>query len=183
MYTGVCVIDDDKQVTNIDDLDFAFWTWKVKNIFYCSFISLSNFKMFRMRIIGFEERTQTYQKNGSLWYGIYPGTQNPGYSMMVGSITMFHKAYLEMYFDTNIVPAEVVDYIDEIMNCDDLWLNIMISKFLGDISLNKPGALVVNLHGGITDLEGKACKLNAMVINNFTYILCACLLQLELRVQ
>jgi len=95
---------------------------------------------------------------------------------MIGSITMFHKAYLEMYFDTNIVPAEVITYIDEIMNCDDLWLNIMISKFLGDISLNKPGALVVNLHSGITDLAGKARKLRAMVINNFTYILCACLL-------
>jgi len=134
-----------------------FWFGRLDNI-SCVVESFSDFKNFRMRIIGFEERTHTYQKDGSLWYGVYSGAKNPGYSMMVGSITMFHKAYLEMYFDTKIVPAEVVDYIDKTMNCDDLWLNIMVSKFLGDVSWKQPSALVIDLGGTITNLESKACK-------------------------
>ena len=112
-----------------------------------------------MRIIGFEERTYTYQKDGSFWYGVYPGTKiYPGYSMMGTGTTLFHRVYMEMYFDTNFVPEKVLDYINARMNCEDIWFNIMVSKFLGDVSWKQPGALVVNPIKGIKNLAVKACE-------------------------
>ena len=112
-----------------------------------------------MRIIGFEERTYTYQKDGSFWYGVYPGTEVvPGYAMMGTGTALFHRIYMEMYFDINVVPVEVLDYIDARMNCEDIWFNIMVSKFLGEVSWKQPGALVVNPIERIENLEAKACK-------------------------
>jgi len=71
---------------------------------------------------------------------------------------LFHRAYMEMYFDTNFVPAEVLNYINDETNCEDIWFNIMVSKFLSDVSWKQPGALVINPKGGIENLEAKACE-------------------------
>ena len=118
--------------------------------------SLQNF---RHRIVGYEERTYTYHPDGSFFYGVYPGTKKyPGYAIMVGATTIFHRAYLEMYFDEEVLPQGIFKYVNNVMNCDDLALSIMVTKFLEDVSWQQAAALAVKPIGTIQNLEGKACN-------------------------
>ena len=78
--------------------------------------------------------------------------------MMVGATTIFHRAYLEMYFDPNVLPQGVFEYINNVMNYDDIALSIMVTKFLEDVSWKQTAALPVKLVGEIHNWENKACK-------------------------
>ena len=78
--------------------------------------------------------------------------------MMVGATTMFHRAYLEMYFDPEVLPQGIFEYINNVMNCDDIALSIMITKFLEDVSWKQTAALAVKPNGEIHNLEDKACN-------------------------
>ncbi len=77
--------------------------------------------------------------------------------MMVGATTIFHKAYLEMYFDPNVLPQGLFEYINNVRNCDDIALSIMVTKFLEDVSLKQTAALPVKNIGEIQNWEDKAC--------------------------
>lgn len=71
---------------------------------------------------------------------------------------ILHKAYLEMYFDPEVLPHGIFDYVNSIMNCEDLSMNVMVTKFLEDISWQQPAALAVKPIGQIQNLEGEACN-------------------------
>ena len=122
-------------------------------------LSIGIFKTFRQRIIGYEERTYTRQPDGSYFYGVYPGTHPyPGYAIMGTGTAILHRAYLEMYFDPEVLPRGILEYVNSIMNCEDLSMNAMATKFLEDTSWPQPAALAVKPIGEIRNLEGEACK-------------------------
>ena len=77
--------------------------------------------------------------------------------MMIGATTIFHRAYLEMYFDPDVLPKGIFDYINNITNCDDIALSIMVTKFLEDVSWKQTAALLVKNIGEIQNWEDKAC--------------------------
>ena len=140
-------------VAGIKQWSLALHACSLKYNFFCWF------QNFRHKIIGYGERTYTYQPDGSFFYGVYRGTKPyPGYAMMVGATTIFHRAYLEMYFDPNVLPQGVFEYINDVMNCDDIALSIMVTKFLEDVSWKQTAALPVKLVGEIHNWENKACK-------------------------
>ena len=113
------------------------------------------FQNFRHKIIGYEQRTFAYQPDGSLFY--VGAKRHGGYAMMIGATTIFHRAYLEMYFDPNVLPQGVFEYINNVTNCDDIALSIMATKFLEDVSWKQTAALLVENIGEIQNWEDKAC--------------------------
>lgn len=73
-----------------------------------------------------------------------------------------HKAYLEMYFDSLMVPAGAVEYVDSLWNCEDLLLSIMITKFLYDSKRPQCGVLAVKSSLAIKNLEEEAGTLKVV---------------------
>ena len=111
---------------------------------------LLNFQKFRYMLIGFQERTRTFThlRNNTYVYGdIKDKSQlspdhKPGYSIILPGLFL-HRAYLEMLFDPVMIAPELIAYIDEIINCDDILINIMVTKFLQDCGLPQGGVLSV----------------------------------------
>lgn len=44
-----------------------------------------------------------------------------------------------MMFDNEMIPKELVDYIDKEMNCDDILMSAMITKFMNDCGWPRSG--------------------------------------------
>ena len=109
---------------------------------------------FRHRIIGFEHRTHVTLGNGSLSYDmtIY-SRPRINYSMILTSTSILHKAYLEMFFDDNILPKGMIDYIDQRKNCEDIGINVMVTKFLQDLGHSHSAALAVKPSQEIRNME------------------------------
>ncbi len=68
-----------------------------------------------------------------------------------------HKAYLEMLFDSEMVPRDLLDYTDKMMNCEDILFTMMVTKFLKDANLAWSGGLVVEPKKKIKILD--TCKI------------------------
>ena len=77
---------------------------------------------------------------------------------MITATAILHRAYLEMYFDPDVLPRGIFEYVDSNMNCEDLSMNVMVTKFLQDVSWQQPAALAVNPVGKIQNMEGEACN-------------------------
>ena len=76
-----------------------------------------------------------------------------GYSIM--QVPAFvHRVYLEMYFDPDVVPAGAVEYVEELGNCEDILLNIVVTKFLHDMNMAKSGALLMKNSMAMKKLSG-----------------------------
>ena len=72
----------------------------------------------------------------------------------MGSASSYlHKAYLEMFHDPRILPKTTIDYIDHMMNCEDLAICVMVAKFLEDIHQPQSAVLSVQTQGKITNME------------------------------
>ena len=63
-----------------------------------------------------------------------------GYSIM-STPCFVHRAYLKMYFDPLIVPASAVKYVEEVGDCEDILLSIVVTKFLHDLGKTESGVL------------------------------------------
>lgn len=99
-------------------------------------------------------------ENHALSMEVSPPDVIDGYSIM-GVPSFIHKAYLEMYFDQEIVPASAVEYVKELGNCEDILLSIVVTKFLHDMNMMKSGVLVMKNSLSIKNLETKAGKLDS----------------------
>jgi hypothetical protein len=63
-----------------------------------------------------------------------------GYSIM-STPCFVHRAYLRMFFDPLIVPVSAVKYVEELGDCEDILLSIMVTKFLKDSNRTECGVL------------------------------------------
>ncbi len=73
--------------------------------------------------------------------------------MMIGATLIMHRVYLDMFCDYNVLPRIVFEYIDEIMNCDDLAICVMVTKLLKEVSWPQAGMLTVVPTVTIKNLE------------------------------
>ena len=104
-------------------------------------------------------RSYTFQKDGSLFYGQYDQAKPyPGYAMMGTGTAILHKAYLEMFFDPEVMPKAMFDYVNDGRNCEDLAMNVIATKFLEDVSWHQPAALSYKHKGQIKNMEALACE-------------------------
>ena len=97
------------------------------------------------------------EESGTYFYGPRPkmglSAEKFGYSLMGSGSSFLHKAYLEMFHDPRILPRSIIDYIDNLMNCEDLAMCVMVAKFLEDIHQPQCAALSVQPQGNIANLE------------------------------
>ncbi len=113
--------------------------------------------------MGFEGRTRPFSilKNGSYFYGAVNASETimepvPGsYSIMLPGFFL-HKTYLEMLFDQEMVPSEFLEYTDAVMNCEDILVTMMVTKFLRNVGLPQSGGLAVEPHYSIRNLKFKS---------------------------
>ena len=102
------------------------------------------------------------QADGKYHYGpdwLHGGTPVKfGYSLMGAGTALMHRAYLEMYHDPEILPKGMIKYINQVRNCEDIGMNVMVTKFLEDISWPQCSALSVVAHGKIKNLQAEARK-------------------------
>lgn len=68
-----------------------------------------------------------------------------------------HRVYLDMYFDPLVVPRNLLDYVNEKKNCEDILMSIMVTKFLNDMHRPQCGVLAVKA-AWIDNLEEEACE-------------------------
>ena len=52
------------------------------------------------------------------------------YSMMITNSAIFHVQYLDLYQST--LPVEFRNFVDKNMNCEDLFFNAVVAKYLND---------------------------------------------------
>ena len=97
------------------------------------------------------------EKSGTYFYGPRPekglDAEKFGFSLMISASSYLHKAYLEMFHDPRILPRTTIDYVDHMMNCEDLAMCVMVAKFLEDIHQPQCAVLSVQAQGKITNLE------------------------------
>lgn len=58
-----------------------------------------------------------------------------------------------MMFDEDIIAKELIAYIDQIMNCDDILVSVMVTKFLTDCGWSQSGGLSLEASAMIKNLE------------------------------
>ena len=100
--------------------------------------------------MGFEGRTRTFSilKDGTHFYGesnredaiLRP--EQGAYAIMLPGFFV-HRAYLEMLFDPVMVPAHMLDYVNTVMNCDDILFSMMLTRFLRRTELDVTAGLAV----------------------------------------
>ena len=81
-------------------------------------------------------------------------TKSEGYSIILNSC-FIHRAYLEMYFDPLMLPPAAVRYVDNQRDCEDILLNILVTKFLQDVKWSPGGVLAVKSNIKIKSVSGK----------------------------
>ncbi len=53
-----------------------------------------------------------------------------GYSLVLSTNFILHRAYLEMYQMPEFLPRAIYKYVDEKMNCEDIAIAMMVTGFL-----------------------------------------------------
>ena len=100
------------------------------HVFICSYF----LQELRHKILGFERRTHTVT-NGSYRYGENTDTlRKLGYSMVLSTNFILHKAYLEMFQIPEFLPKGIYRYVDVKMNCEDFAMAIMVTDFFERVS-------------------------------------------------
>ena len=154
---------DDDLIIKASDIEFGITSWQVySNYSFCWLLNCSlRLQKFRHLLIGYKDRTRRFDvlTDGTYRYSVdakkkalVSPDNTPGYSIILPAV-FIHRAYLKMMFDPAMISPELIAYIDEIMNCDDILINIMVTKFLQDCGLPQGGALKLS-HNRIENLEG-----------------------------
>ncbi|EDV21339.1 uncharacterized protein TRIADDRAFT_50846 [Trichoplax adhaerens] len=107
---AVLSLDDDVDL-NADEIDFAFRVWRES----------------RDRIVGFPARHHTWSKLTNRWS--YDSNKTCQLSMVLTGAAFIHKYYLFLY--TFTMPEGIRRRVDEIMNCEDIAMNFLISHITG----------------------------------------------------
>ena len=109
-------------------------------------------------LIGFNTRTRGFSVHDGAYKYKIPSPSDPSYSIILPALFL-HRAYLEMMFDRDMIAGELVAYIDQIMNCDDILMSVMVTKFLTDCGWPQSGGLELESSFLIANLEhlSKCC--------------------------
>ena len=110
--------------------------------FFCPFFSK---QQFRHRILGYEQRLHTIEKNGQYFYGEKDNAlEKYGYSLVLSTNFILHRAYLEMYQLPDFLPPGIYKYVDEKMNCEDIAIAMMVTEFLE--TYGNPQSCCLSMH-------------------------------------
>jgi len=97
--------------------------------------------------------------DGTFHYGSHKeGGEYQGYSIMGTGTAILHRVYLEMFFDKEVLPKGMIEYIDRIKNCEDIGMNVMVTNFLATVSWPQSSALSAVPHGSVQNMEAQTRK-------------------------
>ena len=96
------------------------------------------------------------RSSSSSGHSYYNDSKSEGYNIMLNSCFL-HRAYLEMYFDPVVVPVALLEYVNQQMNCEDILMSVMVTKFVSEMYRPQCGVLAVK-SGWINNLEDEACE-------------------------
>ena len=105
------------------------------------------FQAFKHLIVGFTQRKhiESPENSGKFIYGKRFTKENCCYSIILTTSAMFHVQYLELY--NSFMTEEMRSFIDQNMNCEDLFMNAVVGKHLKDtVGLSCPGLLLQQYH-------------------------------------
>ncbi|KAJ6215419.1 hypothetical protein RDWZM_009919 [Blomia tropicalis] len=105
---SVFAIDDDITMLNMDEIEFAYQTWRE----------------FPDRIVGFPSRLHLYDNFSRQWQ--YDSEWKNQFSMILTGAAFYHSYYNHLY--TYVMQENIRKYVDNIMNCEDLAMNFMVSN-------------------------------------------------------
>lgn len=98
-------------------------------------------------------------QDGSYVYGEKDDVlQALGYSIVLSTNFILHKAYFEMFQMDEFLPQGIMDYVDEKMNCEDFAMCLMVGDYLERISSTQSCCLVVKGKYYPANLEEKNGK-------------------------
>ena len=106
--------------------------------------------------MGFKERTMHVGEDKAYHYGVQQtrsANETKSYCMMIICATFVHKAYLELYFDTSMIPQHIRDFVNKVKNCDDILLSVVVTKFLNDLGRPQSGVIDVKEKKPIKTLD------------------------------
>ncbi|KAJ1556452.1 Exostoses (Multiple)-like 3, partial [Cladochytrium tenue] len=99
-------------------------------------------------LIGFGHLGRTHKvdpEDKSRW--TYSTDNKKDVSIVLPSGSVFHRKYLDMY--THALPQVARDKVDELTNCDDILLNMMVANATGSCPV-----VVEGLHAKALDMGG-----------------------------
>lgn len=110
---AILTIDDDIVMLTADELEFGYEVWRE----------------FPDRIVGFPSRTHVWDNVTLSWK--YESEWTNEISMVLTGAAFHHKYWSYLY--TTTMPAQVRDWVDEHMNCEDIAMNFLVANIT-----NKP---------------------------------------------
>ena len=82
-----------------------------------------------MSHVGFYPR---YASTQSATYHAWPSVYwNQRFNMILTKASFMHRRYMSMYHDETENPGEVLEYVDEVMNCEDIAMSFLIARTTG----------------------------------------------------
>ncbi|XP_056637726.1 exostosin-2 [Diorhabda carinulata] len=101
-------IDDDIVMLTSDEIEFAYEVWRE----------------FPDRIVGFPSRTHIWDNVTNTWR--YESEWTNKISMVLTGAAFLHKYWSFLY--TTYLPAEIKNWVDEHMNCEDIAMNFLVAN-------------------------------------------------------
>ena len=92
-----------------------------------------------------------------------------GYSMVLSTNFILHKAYFEMFQLNEFLPSGIVEYVDKKMNCEDFAMCIMVADFLQRVSSTRSCCLVVKGRFYPSNLEEKNGKSGTVLAHKSSF--------------
>ena len=122
------------------ELDFAFDVWRGS----------------QDSIVGFMPRVHMRGSSGQLTYRAWWKVWLTGsYAIVLTKAAFLHHKYFQMYFDR--MPAEVLKYIDEKRNCEDIAMQFLVSNHTDLPPIFVKGHLTdLGVFGGISTSQNVA---------------------------
>ena len=115
------------------------------------------------RILHIGNKTYTLGKVVRNKQPAFDHSKPDGYSIMQAP-SFLHRAYLEMFFDPLIVPSSATELVQQVNNCEDILLSIMVTKFLQDSNKPQCGVLAVKSSLSVKDIESEASEFDLQVL-------------------
>ncbi|XP_038581151.1 exostosin-1b [Micropterus salmoides] len=98
---------DEDTVLSTTEVDFAFTVWQ----------------SFPERIVGYPARSHFWDSNKERWG--YTSKWTNDYSMVLTGAAIYHRYYHYLY--TNYLPTSLKSMVDQLANCEDILMNILVS--------------------------------------------------------
>jgi glucuronyl/N-acetylglucosaminyl transferase EXT2/alpha-1,4-N-acetylglucosaminyltransferase EXTL3 len=121
--TKAVLLHDDDVYYHPRDMEFVFQTWR---------------KQGQDRIVGAFARMHVKAHDDSQWI---LDMAHDAYSVVMTGLVFIHVAFLEYWWSDDPLMAKIREYVDALVNCDDIAMNFLVSAITCQPPLQVNGLL------------------------------------------